>query len=535
MSDISHSRRHMMVAALVLGALGADVADAQPVSPRGRLAEARRSLERGAYGDAESVYATTLASLAGSTDSATIAAAYFGRGFAAQQRLTATGAPPRTAVWDSVIADYAAAGRTDATLGAAAANNVAVILRANGLHEEAARYFRIAARFSGQSRGFTKADRATAFWNAGREDEALERPDSAVSAYRSAIDVDPTQLEPRQALIELFVRAFAAESTLVTARRWLADSVNAKASAKVASDGLLALLTRSIPPLSNEQAASALVLLCQSWPAMDMGPAYYVTVVQSQLRAIAAARPNLARGVESLEHAYTPRPRRDPYREPPSAEWWRVGGRGRDTRVAVWSSVLRSIGDWYNQHGEPAIARPYYEAAIGLPRNELREPYVDRRAMLPLALIYARQADTASSVQLQKELASFTAALFNAKNDAYRAGDVVQIREFHMTLGALYAARDQWEGPGAQNAQFQIEHMREASRTIENRLGIRTVDPPELLEKLAIHYMRTGQTAKVPAVKAAVRDVYQRAGRPDQADSAVRRIDATTVNRVQRP
>jgi hypothetical protein len=81
-----------------------------------------------------------------------------------------------------------------------------------------------------------------------------------------------------------------------------------------------------------------------------------------------------------------------------------------------------------------------------LPRNELREPYVDRRAMLPLALIYARQADTTKFVQLQKELASFTPAMFDAKNDAYRAGDIVQIREFHMTLGAMYAARDRGTG-----------------------------------------------------------------------------------------
>jgi hypothetical protein len=69
--------------------------------------------------------------------------------------------------------------------------------------------------------------------------------------------------------------------------------------------------------------------------------------------------------------------------------------------------------------------------------------------------------------------------------------------------------------------------MIEASRTIENRLGIRTVDPPELLEKLGVHYMRTGQTAKVPRVRSLVRDVYQRAGQPAKADSVVRRIDAT--------
>jgi hypothetical protein len=39
--------------------------------------------------------------------------------------------------------------------------------------------------------------------------------------------------------------------------------------------------------------------------------------------------------------------------------------------------------------------------------------------------------------------------------------------------------------------------------------------------------MRTGQTTKVPRVKSLVRDVYQRAGQPAKADSAVRRIDAT--------
>jgi hypothetical protein len=298
------------------------------------------------------------------------------------------------------------------------------------------------------------------------------------------------------------------------------------------SDGLLALLTRSTPPLSNAEAASALVLLCRSWPAMDVGPSYYVAVVQSQLRAVAEGRPSLAPGIASLEDAYTPRPRTIPYREPASADWWREGGRGADTRHARWSSGLRSIGDWYDRHGERTIARPYYEAAIGLARNELREPYVDRRALLPLVMIYARQADTARSVQLQNELARFTQVLFDAKNDAYRAGDLIQIREFHMTLGALYAARGQWEGTGAQNAEFQLEHMREASQTIERRLGVRTVDPPDLLEKLAIRYQQTGRTAKAAEVKSAIRDVYGRAGQPAKADSAVRRIDAARLTRV---
>ena len=488
-----------------------------------QLASARRLLEGGSFKQAEAVYSATLVALEGSRDSSLIAAAYFGRAFATQQRLVAGDTADRPVPLDSVVADYTAAAGHDAALGAAAANNVAVVMRAAGRHEEAARYFRIAGRSTARARGFSAADRATALWNAGLEDEALERPDSAVRAYRAAIAADTSLAEPRQALLRLFVKQFPADSTLSTASRWIADSTHVK----VASDGLLALLARTSPPLDNPSAARALVLLCQSWPAMDMGPSYYVAVVQSQLRAIAAARPSLAKGIESLEDAYAPRPRTVPYAEPPSADWWRVGGRGRDTRVAVWSSVLRSIGDWYNQQGERTIARPYYEAAIGLPRNELREPYVDRRAMLPLALIYARQADTTKSVQLQKELASFTQAMFDAKNDAYRAGDIVQIREFHMTLGAMYAARDQWDGPGAQNAQFQLERMIEASRTIGNRLGIRTVDPPELLEKLAVHYMRTGQTAKVPNVKALVRDVYQRAGQPAKADSAVRRIDAT--------
>jgi len=469
--------------------------------------------------------------LAGSRDSSLIAAAYFGRAFATQQRLVAGDTLDRPVPLDSVVADYTAADRNDAALGAAAANNIAVVMRAAGRHEEAARSFRVAGRSTARARGFSAADRATAFWNAGLEDEALERPDSAVRAYRAAIAADSALAEPRQALLRLFVGRFPADSTLLTARRWIADSTHVK----VSSDGLLALLSRTSPPLDDADATGALVLLAQSWTAMDMGPSYYVAVVQSQLRAIAAARPSLTPGIASLEDAYTPRPRTVPYREPPSADWWRVGGRGRDTRVAVWSSVLRSIGDWYNQHGERTIARPYYEAAIGLPRKELREPYVDRRAMLPLALIYARQADTTSSVQLQKELASFTQAMFDAKNDAYRAGDIVQIREFHMTLGALYAAREQWDGPGAQNAQFQLEHMIEASRTIDHRLGIRTVDPPELLEKLAVHYMRTGQTAKVPQVKGLLRDVYQRAGQSAKADSAVRRIDATKLSRVTRP
>ena len=68
-----------------------------------QLASARRLLEGGSFKQAEAVYSATLVALEGSRDSSLIAAAYFGRAFATQQRLVAGDTADRPVPLDSVV------------------------------------------------------------------------------------------------------------------------------------------------------------------------------------------------------------------------------------------------------------------------------------------------------------------------------------------------------------------------------------------------------------------------------------------------
>ena len=98
-----------------------------------------------------------------------------------------------------------------------------------------------------------------------------------------------------------------------------------------------------------------------------------------------------------------------------------------------------------------------------------------------------------------------------------------------MTLGAIYAERGQWTGPGARNAEFQIENMRRASSELARRTGREVIDPPDLLEKLALRYDTTNRAAKAAELKAQLRSDYARKGRPELGDEAARRIETRTV------
>jgi len=151
--------------------------------------------------------------------------------------------------------------------------------------------------------------------------------------------------------------------------------------------------------------------------------------------------------------------------------------------------------------------------------------------MLPLAVIYLQSAEGSSSTRLVEETRRFTEMLFDEKVRAYRDGDLAQIRDFHTTLGAIYAAQGKWASGNAQNAEFQLEGMRRATAELSRRTSTQLVDPPNLLEELAKHYQRAGRTEKVTEVSRQVRETYVRIGRPAAGDSAVRRIDRTT--RVQ--
>jgi deoxyribodipyrimidine photolyase len=122
--------------------------------------------------------------------------------------------------------------------------------------------------------------------------------------------------------------------------------------------------------------------------------------------------------------------------------------------------------------------------------------------------------------------------MFMGKGMAYAQGDLVTIRAFHTALGAYYAAKGQWTGPDARNAEFQLSHMREVTQRLAND-GKRVSDPPELLAKLANHYQQKGDTVRAAAVAKDVRTYYAVRRRPDKADVLLMRVQQPRVVRPQ--
>lgn len=486
------------------------------------LVDARRSLEAGSFREAESKYTAALRQLSRSENQLR-AAALFGRAFAAQQRLVSGDTADLPVVPDSLLNAYReAADLNPKALGAAATDNIAVVLAAIGRKADAANAYLDAGRQSNSPQHYVSA---------GREFDAADDVTSALRAYRQSLALDSTNAEARGALLELLARARPASEVLEAVRAF-SDT----ASARDVSNALVAVLVRSEPRASLAEATEATIQLARTWPRMRMGTPYFDVAIRDRLTIAAERSDDVRRGLTAMIEAYS-QPRNVAFVESTNAQWWHRDDGAPNGRSAAWSSLLRSLGDWYNQQQSLDVARSYYEAAIGLHVRSLNLPSVDRSALLPLALIYAQVDDRKGTSDLHTELKEFTEIIFSAKSEAYRAADLVQIREFHTTLGAFYSVRGEWTGEGAQNAKFQLEHMREASRALAQRTGKPVNDPPELLERLAIYYKLNQQPDAAARVRADVVKQYERLHLPDEATAAKTRIDTTTKlpGRARRP
>jgi tetratricopeptide (TPR) repeat protein len=476
------------------------------------LVDARKSLEAGSYREAETKYASVLRG-PWQLDNQLRAAALFGRAFAAQQRLVngdTVGAP---VIADSLLNAYRQAAELNPkALGDAASDNIAVVLAALGRRGEAAATYLDLGRQKNGSKYYVAA---------GREFDAANDTNAALTAYRQSLAINPQDAEARRALLELLARARPARE-LLDATAQFSDT----ATARDVSTALVAMLVRE-PPVTTAEATEATVQLARVWTRMRMGTAYFDAAIRDGLTLAAQRNDNVARGIQSMIEAYS-LPKNSVFTESENARWWRTDEGAPNGRAAAWSSLLRSLGDWHNQQGALEIARSYYEAAIGLRTRSLNSPSIDRSALLPLVLIYAQREDVKGTSDLYSGMREFTEIIFSAKNAAYRAADLVQIREFHTTLGAFYSVRGQWNGNDAQNARFQLEHMREASRALAQRTNKPVNDPPELLESLAIYYKLNGRADSAARVRAQVVRQYESLNLPNEATAAKTRIDTTT-------
>lgn len=500
---------------MLASSLAAQVPDQRTV--RRQLEQGQQLLAAESFRAAESLYVATIP-LASNWRSLR-ASAHFGRAFAAHQRLLAGDTLEAATPLDTIVAAYLEAkALRERQLGPTAENNLGLLMRALGRHEDAAQHFERAATAADGS------DKVPFLINAGREYETLGMEARAAVMYDRALSADPRSPDALRERLRLMVLGAPADIMLDATARLRDDS----ATAGIVVDALASLLDRTTMPPNDAEAARAIVQLASRLPIARIGPPSFVVSLRDRLRQAAEARPRLRSGIAGLVDAYAPRDAGSMYREARPPGFW---SSSNDSRAA-WSSSLRWLGDWHNSQNRTNLARSYYEAAIGGERPHLDAPWVDRGALLPLALIYS-ESDPVSAGDLQDEVSHFATLLFSGKGEAYKRGDLEQIRDFHTALGALYSTRGEWTGPGAQNAEFQLEHMRRATRALSEKTGRPITDPPELLEKLAARYQATNRPQQAESVKRDVKRQYELRGRPAAGDSAVKRIERDPQSLLQ--
>ena len=419
------------------------------------------------------------------------------------------------AIPSAMLADYARAESLDERgIGIAAHNNAGTLLRGLGRHAEARREF-LAAALAGPH-----PNRATFYLNAALEFANLSSDvgaDSADWSFRQALKLEPLQPEILRAYSAWLARTLPVPDLLESLAPWRTDTLRAEIAANV----LGSLLVRKQPEVSSTNAASILSALAATLPVMEVSPARFGLLFRDRLEQSGVIHPEIAPGARALIQVLSPVSGDRGISKPETAGWWRR----TEESQAAFSGVQRWMGDWYFQQNRQPLAQQFYEAALGDDDLSLNNRWADRRALVPLAMIYVERDDRPNSAKLQRNVDQFTRSLFNAKGNAYARGDLEQIRDFHLALATIYAAKGIWTGPGAESAEFQIEHLREASRNLEEQTGKPAYTPPDLLAKLAVHYQQTGNAAAATAAKEDLRRQLQRQGKSARADVLVRQID----------
>jgi tetratricopeptide (TPR) repeat protein len=474
---------------------------------------ARQLADDGSLREAQGIFDSGVRAL--SDASPLRAYAYFGRAFVAQQRLTAgdtAGLPAKPA---SMLADYARAEALDRRgIGIAAHNNAGTLLRALGRHDEARREFLAAANAG------PHPNRATFYLNAALEFANLPPDvgaDSADWSFRQALKQAPGQADILRAYSSWLARTLPVPDLLEALAPWRTDTLRAEIAATV----LASLLVRKEPPVSAADAAAVLTALAATLPIMEVSPARFGLLFRGTLEQSGVLHPEIAPGARAIIQVLSPVAGERGIAKPETAGWWRR----TEASQAAFSGVQRWMGDWYFQQNRQPLAQQFYEAALGDDELSLNSRWADRRALVPLAMIYVEREDMPNSAKLQRNVEQFTRTLFNAKGDAYARRDREQIRDFHLALATIYVAKGKWTGPGAESAEFQIEHLRQASHNLEDASGKPAYTPPDLLAKLAVHYQQTGNAAAAATVKDDLRRQLTRQGKAARADVLVRQID----------
>jgi tetratricopeptide (TPR) repeat protein len=187
--------------------------------------------------------------------------------------------------------------------------------------------------------------------------------------------------------------------------------------------------------------------------------------------------------------------------------WWRTEPpwAGGDPPHGMWptqamQSLLLALGQGHEQRGAFSAAESHYRAAMLLVPNE-----ADPTAARQLIDLFVAQNQLG---EVERLLADYEIVLFEGKGRAYRQSQLLEIYDFHTTLGSLYGylaskgQRDWGDSFDIHSAVFQLERAVEIGKRIDEEtpaslVGAKKVHlEPKTVDYLARAYQAKGQAKR---------------------------------------
>jgi hypothetical protein len=506
------ARAGLLCALATLAFRGIEAQQSVQLSEAARVEiRARRQLDSGKYVESRQAFAAMLPLARTRSDSAS---AFFGRAFAEQQLIESDSLAEPIA--DRLIRDYRRAQQLDrARYGDAAQFNIALLYSSAGDHDSAAVAYVRASQTSETRTG-------PLLLSAARELRMAGQLAAALSRARQAARHRAVAPEAQAFLIELH-RDMRDMASLVR----LADTLQSPSAPLAQVNAALADMMRDPRWASTPWAERCLILMARNYAALDIGPTYFTETQRAPLEGAVAANAGtaIAPAIQALLDVYRIRDSTNVYKGESGGSWWMQRTRD-DRRRPIWSTTLRSLGDWYNRAGFNKVAISFYEAALGAPTFPVHEEWVDPEALPPLPALYATLPDTGALWDRLYRVEDLTKALFEGKSSV-RPGNDRRLRVMRLTLGHLFAQQGRWD-----NAWHGAIYQLEESRRLAQRMSAQTPNasvyyPPEIYELLFAEYVRRGCSAEALSVAQDLHAEYAR--RRAQADmdriaSEVRRL-----------
>lgn len=354
----------------------------------------------------------------------------------------------------------------------------------------------------------------------------------AEAAYESAVILEPRLDEPYRILSERYL-ANPQDARLLS---FLWQLVGAGQEVR-AQDLALRAIETGWPESSQTEL---LTVVAASLGQRPLAPAELLkSTIASRLGAL-TGNATVGRGARELLTLY-----KSPGSGPIGRfEWWDqdyidpwADHRGIARRDAI-RMVLRSVGDWYQEKGDVTTAATCYRAAID-------DAHPDPVALRKLADVYVETSNLEGLNTLAAQYTSPEGKLFQAKNEAYRTGQLETVLEYHRALGRIYGnladnGLTSWGSESKpDSAMFQLSRAYSVGEELDKKhagdaKASATHIDPDLAVLLAKGYQATGDGTKGNDVRLKAADHYEKVGDTVARDKVLHSIPPDTLNDSQK-